>query len=175
MLVARGWLRAAMLTALVALAFPAAAAHVEVQAGRSYMDSFGANAFFAESLFTDHRFGGSHLTWAPDVSAGWIEGRDIARYRGSFRGTRESIWLLAAGARFHYGESGDWYQPLFFSFQPALQSGRSMALSGSLEFVSTLGWQGRRFSLQVRHVSDGGLRDPNRGETMVLLGVGFDL
>ncbi len=175
MWVASRWLSAATLTALLLLAFPAAAAHVEVQAGRSYMGSFGTTAIFVESVFADHRIGASRFSWAPDVSAGWIEGRDIARYRGSFRGTRDNIWLAAAGARIHYGEAGDWYHPLFFSFQPALQTGRTMALSSSIEFVSTLGWQGRHVSVRVRHISDGGLHDPNRGETMVLLGLGFDL
>jgi len=170
-----GWFRAAVLTALVAAAFPAAAVHVEVQGGRSYMGSFGANALFVESVFTAHRFGDSRFSWSPDVSLGWIDGRDIARYRGNRYGTRDSIWLVAAGARFHYGDANDWYRSLFFSVQPAVQTGRTMALSGSLEFVSTLGWQGKRFSIQLRHVSDGGLRGPNRGETMALVGVGFDL
>lgn len=174
MAVSLGWFRAAVVTALVALAFPAAAVHVEVQGGRSYMNNFGANALFVEGVFAAHRVGASRFSWSPDVSLGWIDGRDIARYRENDVGTRDSITLAAAGARFHYGEAGDWYRSLFFSFQPALQTGRTMALSGAVEFVSTLGWQGRRFSVQVRHVSDGGLRDPNRGETMALVGVGFE-
>ena len=139
------------------------------------MDRFGTNALFVESVFTAHRFGDSRFSWSPAVSLGWIDGRDIARYRTNRLGTHDSIWLVAAGARFHYGEAGDWYRPLFFSFQPALQTGRTMALSGSYEFVSTLGWQGKRFSVQLRHVSDGGRSNPNRGETMALVGVGFDL
>ena len=64
---------------------------------------------------------------------------------------------------------------LFLSVQPALQSGRTQALSSGYEFVSTLGWQGRHVSVQIRHVSNAGLHAPNRGETMALLGVGFDL
>ncbi|MGH8144898.1 MAG: acyloxyacyl hydrolase, partial [Rhodanobacteraceae bacterium] len=39
------------------------------------------------------------------------------------------------------------------------------------EFVSTLGWQARRFSVQIRHISNGSLHEPNCGETMLLLGV----
>lgn len=175
MAVSLGWFRAAMVTALLALAFPAAAVHVEVQGGRSYMGSFGTNALFVEGVFAAHRFGDSRFSWSPDVSLGWIDGRDVARYRGMRLGTTDSVTLAAVGARFHYGEAGDWYRSLFFSFQPALQTGRTIALSGALEFVSTLGWQGRRFSVQLRHVSDAGLRDPNRGETMALVGVGFDL
>jgi hypothetical protein len=60
---------------------------------------------------------------------------------------------------------------LFFSFQPALHAGRTQALSSVYEFVSTLGWQGRVASIQVRHISNGSLHPPNCGETMVLLGV----
>ena len=162
--------------ALAASAFPAAAAtHLEIQGGRSYMDRHGTNAAFVEAVFDEHRIGTTRFSWSPDVSLGWIDGRDIARYRGNRYGTRDSIRLVAAGARFHYGDASDWYRSVFFSFQPALQDGRTMALSGSLEFVSTLGWQGKHFSVQLRHISDGGLRDPNRGETMALVGVGFDL
>lgn len=175
MAVSAGWFRAAVLTALVTLAFPAAAVHVEVQGGRSYMGNLGTNALFVESVFPAHRFGASRFSWSPDVSLGWIDGRDIVRYLDNSVGTRDTVWLIAGGARFHYGDAGDWYRSLFFSFQPALQTGRTMALSGALEFVSTLGWQGKRFSVQLRHVSDAGMHDPNRGETMVLIGVGFDL
>ncbi|RDI99046.1 hypothetical protein DVT68_11215 [Dyella solisilvae] len=38
-----------------------------------------------------------------------------------------------------------------------------------------LGWQGERWSLQVRHVSNAGLKDPNLGETMLLLGLAFNV
>src|SRR6185312_11098319 len=106
-----------------------------------------------------HRVGDSRWSWSPDVSLGWINGRDIARFRDNRYDTRDDAWLLAAGAR----------------FQPALNSGRTQALSSPYEFVSTLGWQGRRFSVQIRHVSNGDLHKPNRGETMALVGIGFDL
>ena len=175
MLGSTGWFRAAIVTALVALAFPASAVRVEVQAGRSYMDSFGVNAVFVEGVFAEHRFGDSGFSWSPDVSVGWVDGRELARYRGNPDGTGDHIWLVAAGARFHYGQPGDWYQPLFLSFQPALQKGHTMALSSGFEFVSTVGWQGKRFSVQVRHASNAGLREPNRGETMLVVGVAFDL
>lgn len=63
----------------------------------------------------------------------------------------------------------------FLSFQPAVTHGRTQALSSPCEFITTLGWQGRRFSFQIRHVSNASLHQPNRGETMALLGAGFDL
>jgi hypothetical protein len=72
------------------------------------------------------------------------------------------------------GDASDWYRSLFFSFQSAVQTGRTQALSTPCEFVSTLGWEGRRFSGQVWHISNGNLHHPNRGEIMALLGVAFD-
>lgn len=174
----RRWFRAVLMTMMVLLAAPpfsAEAARVEVQGGRSYMDGFASHALFVEAVFADHRLGDSRFSWSPDVTAGWIDSRDLARYRGDPYGTQDAVWLLAGGARFHYGAANDWYRSLFFGAQLALQSGRTLALSSAYEFVSTLGWQGQRFSLQLRHVSNAGLHGPNRGETMALIGVGFDL
>lgn len=168
-------LGALLVMLLAMLTFPVAAAHVEVQGGRSYMDNDGATTVFVEGVFAKRHIGNSSFTWSPDVSMGWINGRDISRFRNTRYDTRRSVALVAAGARFHYGAEGDWYQPLFFSFQPALVTRRTQALSTPYEFVSTLGWQGRRFSFQIRHISNGDLHRPNRGETMALVGVGFDL
>lgn len=170
-----GWTRALAATLLVAVAFPAAAAHVEVQGGRSYMDNYGSDALFVEGVFAESRMGNSRFTWSPDVSLGWIDGRDLVHFNGARYGTKDSVTLISAGARFRYGDADAWYHSLFFSFQPALQTGRTIALSSSYEFVSSLGWQGRHLSFQLRHISDGGLHGPNRGETMALVGVGFDL
>ncbi|MBP1474875.1 acyloxyacyl hydrolase [Frateuria sp. MAH-13] len=168
-------LRGALALFLGTAALPAAAAHLEVQGGRSYMDDHGAHAAFVEATFAAHAVGNSRLDWSPDVSAGWIDGRDVRRYRTAEFGTRPSVALLAAGARFHYGAPNAWYRPLFFSFQLAGINHTTQALSSHYQFVSTLGWQGRYLSFQLRHVSNGGLNGPNRGETMALVGVGFDL
>lgn len=160
---------------LASTALPAAAdTRVEVEAGRSYMDSYATNTVFVEGVFDDHRIGDTRFSWSPDVSLGWIDGRDIAHFNAYHLGTRDQIWLLAGGARFHYGDAGDWYHPLFFSFQPAFHTGRTQALSSPYEFVSTLGWQGQHFMLGIRHVSNGDLHRPNRGETMAVLGVSFN-
>ena len=126
-------------------------------------------------MFDPHQIGDSRCSWSPDVSLGWINGRDIPRFHGDRYSTKDDAWLLAAGARFQYGAANRWYRHLFLSFQPALNSARTQALSSPYEFVSTLGWQGRRFSVQIRHVSNGDLHTPNRGETMALVGFGFDL
>lgn len=160
--------------ALLVVAVPAVAAQWQVQAGRSYMDGYGANAVFVDATWAPHALGIGTLTWAPTATAGWIEGRDVARYRHARYGTRDDIWLAAAGARFRLGTEGDWYHPLYFSFQAALHTGRTQALSSSYEFVSTLGWQWRRFNVGIRHISNAKLHEPNRGETMALVGVRFD-
>lgn len=170
----RPLLRPTLLLALALTAAPAAAAHLELQGGRSYMDSYGSNAAFAEAVFAPHAIGASRFSWAPDVSLGWIDGRDVRRYRASRYNTHDAVALLAAGARFRAGDD-HWYHPLFFSIQLAGSDRTTQALSSHYQFVSTLGWQGEHFSLQVRHVSNGGLHTPNRGETMALLGLGFDL
>jgi hypothetical protein len=174
-------LRVALAFSLVSLALPAAAdTRLEIQGGVSYMDSSAATTVFVEGIFDEHRIGNTRFSWSPDVSLGWIDGRGLShyddyRYGDTRYSTRDQIWLAAGGARIHYGDPGDWYRSLFFSFQPALHTGRTLALSSPYEFVSTLGWQGRRFSVQIRHISNGDLHRPNRGETMALVGVGFDL
>ncbi|MEO7065705.1 MAG: acyloxyacyl hydrolase [Rhodanobacter sp.] len=163
------------MASLLAPAFPAIAAHIEVQAGRSYTDNKGSAAVFVEGVLDEHQLGRTSFTWAPDVSLGWIEGHDINGFRHDRYDPRKGVLLVAAGARFHYGVEGAWYRPLFFSFQPALANRRTLALGTPYEFVSTLGWQGQRFSFQIRHISNGDLGGPNRGETMALVGIGFDL
>lgn len=167
-------LRRALPLAFALTAAPAAASHLELQGGRSYMDRYGANTAFAEAVFAPHPLGASRFSWAPDVSLGWIDGRDVPRYRQAPYRTRDAVTLLAAGARFRASEE-HWYHPLFFSFQLAGSDRATQALSSRYQFISTLGWQGEHLSFQLRHVSNGGLHGPNRGETMALVGLGFDL
>jgi hypothetical protein len=170
------------LGALAALSLSAAAlpafadTHIEVQGGRSYMDSHPTDAFFVESVFDAYPMGASRFTWSPDVSIGYIKGRDIGRYKDSNPGTTNNVWVGALGARLHYGVDGDWYHPFFFSFQVAgTAGGHTQALSSSYQFVSTLGWQWKNLSFQLRHISNGSFKEPNRGETMALVGIGFDI
>lgn len=148
-----------------------AAPRIELQLGRSYSSSRGAATAFVEGTFSEHAIGSTRFSWAPDISAGWIDGRASRSRRRRRYSTTDSIWLVAAGPRLRYGSPGDWYHHLFFSFQPALHAGRTRALSSAYEFVSTLGWQAKRFSAQVRHISNGSLHEPNCGETMLLVGV----
>lgn len=152
-----------------------AAGQLSIEAGPSYMDCASTPAVFIEGVLDERRIGTSRFTWSPDVSMGWIDGRGLERYRHRSYHTTDPIWLIAGGVRIHYGDNTRWYRALFFSFQPAMHSGRTQALSSAYEFVSTFGWQGRHVNVQIRHISNGSLHEPNRGETMVLIGAAFDL
>lgn len=157
------------------VAGPVMAAQLELQVGRSTMDGHGADAAFVEGVFAAHPLGNSGLRWSPDLSLGWIGGRDLARFRDARPGTRDASWLAAGGVRLQAGGPDGWYRHFYGSFQLALHGGRTQALGTAYQFVSTLGWQWHHFSLQLRHVSNGNFQRPNRGETMALLGVGFEL
>jgi len=153
---------------------------LSIEGGSSYMGGFyainqSAPAIFGEVVLEEHAIGNSAFTWSPDVVGGWIDGRDIERYNASRYTTTDHIWMLAGGLRFHYGTPSAWYKPLFFSFQPTLHSGRTQALSSSYEFTSTVGWQAQHWVVCIRHSSNGFLHMPNRGETMVIVGLSFRL
>ncbi|MFK2902516.1 acyloxyacyl hydrolase [Dyella ginsengisoli] len=137
------------------------------------MDSHGTNTAFVEAVFAPHAIGNSRYTWSPDVSAGWIDGRDLTRKYSQT--TRPSVALVAAGARLRTSDESAWFYPLFFSFQLAGTNHATQALSSHYQFVSTLGLQFKHVSFGIRHISNGGLHDPNSGETMALVGVGFDI
>lgn len=148
-----------------------AAPLLDLQVGASFMGHHATPAVFLESVLDEHPLGSSDFTWAPDLSIGWIDGRNI---RGPIeRGytPRDTVWLAAAGVRLRVRDPGSRWRSWFLSFQPAATAGRTVALSSGYQFVSSFGWQGERMSVRLRHVSNGGLHEPNRGETMLLLGV----
>jgi hypothetical protein len=166
-------LRSATALVLLGLSIPAIAdTRIEIEGGRSYSDSHGTNVGFVEALFDAHTFGSSNFTWAPDASVGFIDGRKLARYGNA---VSDDVWLLAGGVRIRYGNNEDWYHHLFWTSQVAIQAGRTLALSSGGEFVNSVGWQGDRWSFQVRHVSNAGIKGSNRGETMALVGLAFNL
>ncbi len=176
MFVIRHRWRAFLCALLGFAALPAAAAEINLEAGRSFMASEdGTDAAFVEAVFDPRTLGDSRFTWAPDVSVGWIDGRNLPHNPNPRYDTDDHVLLLAGGARFRYGGVEDWYRNFFFSFQLAAQDGRTRALSSGYEFVSTFGYSWHHLSLQLRHISNGGLRKPNWGETAVLVGVGFEL
>lgn len=149
-------------------------ARVEMQGGESFMDGRSTSALFLEAMGRERPVGMSNLTWQPVVSLGWLDKRDMERHAEGQYATRRCAELIAGGARLHAGSQSAWYK-LFFGFELAYNRNATLALGSHYEFVSTLGWQGKRFSFQLRHISNGGLHDPNRGETMALMGIGFTL
>ena len=54
-----------------------------------------------------------------------------------------------------------------------LQAGRTSALSGNPQFVSSIGWRWTSFTLMLRHVSNASIKQPNDGETMLVGGWRF--
>lgn len=138
------------------------------------MDRLPANTLFVEGLFAEHALCDTRARWAPEVLTGRIDGRTVARFRYNHATTRNAVWRVAAGVRFHYRDAADGYRLLFFSFQPAWQSGRAPALSSGYAVGGAPSGRGWRFSVQLRHVSNGGPHDPNRGETMARVGAASD-
>lgn len=166
-------LRSALATALLGVSAVAAAdTRIELEGGRSYSDGYWTNTGFVEAVFNPHAIGSTGISWAPDASVGFINGRNVTRYG---RAVSDDVWLLAGGARFRYGNDGDWYHHLFWTAQVAAQGGRTLALSSGGEFVNSVGWQGDHWSFQVRHISNAGIKGSNRGETMALVGLAFNL
>jgi hypothetical protein len=90
-------------------------------------------------------------------------------------GTPPSVALVAAGARLRTTDESAWYHPVFFSFQVAGTNHTTQALSTHYQFVSTLGLQFDHVTVGVRHISNGSTHKPNRGETMAVVGLGFDI
>lgn len=164
-------LTAVLMFALPAL--PAMAARFELQGGVSYMDSYSAPAAFGQVIFDEHQFGSSNFSWAPEITAGWIGGRDLRRFDNGRYTARDDIGLIGAGIRVHYGPANAWYRKLFVSEQPTVHTGRTLALSSSYEFMTTVGYQGDHWMVGVRHISNAGMHEPNRGETIALVGFAF--
>lgn len=79
-----------------------------------------------------------------------------------------TVWVAAAGARIPH-----LWKHLFFSFQVAAATPHTGALSSTPQFVSSLGWQQDHVVVMLRHISNGSTHEPNYGESMLLLGIGF--
>ena len=165
--------RASLLLAaalLVAGALPAHAATFEILGGRSKTSSWRwTDAAFLAALGKAHPFtlGEHRLSWTADAELGWIGPRPVTA-QNVHENLTHSVWMVMGGARL----SGFWRQA-FFGFDLAYAKDRSDALSSPYEFVSTLGWQGDRYLVALRHISNASFHEPNLGETMLLVGVRF--
>lgn len=154
--------RTGLVLALLLLCSLPAGARVELSGGRSQTTHRDwTTVFFAEWV------GGLRPLWrlrcAPAVGLGHFNARqDLPGVR-----LDHDVWVGAVGARLYL------WRDAFFEFQGALTDGKTDALSTPYEFVSTLGWQAHHWQVMVRHISNDDFHEPNHGETMVLLGVGF--
>jgi len=101
-----------------------------------------------------------NLDWVPD-SYSW----DFTA--GAIRGTetRDTSWVAAAYQIVD--------QHLYASFGPALIRHQTSTLTSQYQFMTTFGYHHGPWFLAIRHLSNGGLRGANIGETVVVLGASF--
>ncbi|AIF46423.1 hypothetical protein [Dyella japonica] len=170
-------MRSLLLRSAAALALIGASAaamadpRIEINGGRSYSDGHWTNTAWIEGIWGEHTFGHSEFSWAPAASLGFVNGRHVARYGNA---VSDDVWLLGGGVRLRYGGADDWYHHLFWTSEIAAQAGRTQELSSAGEFVNSVGWTGEHWTFQIRHASNAGIKGPNRGETMALIGFAFN-
>jgi hypothetical protein len=132
-----------------------AAAQVEVGAGVSLTRGNEDTPVAAVAWLPEWReFRGGTLRW--EVGAMHVRGRSDSDYDNG-----DDVTVIHGGLR--YERPGG----LVAGFGVGVQDGRTEALSGDPQFISTLGWRWDRFSLLARHISNASLHQPNDGETML--------
>ncbi|HTV86264.1 MAG TPA: lipid A 3-O-deacylase [Dyella sp.] len=141
--------------------------------GEHFTTNQAAAAAFGEAVFDQHSIGSTNITWAPDAGVGWVSGRGDPRRVYAHYSTRDDVWMVAAGLRFHFGAADAWFAPFFASVQPTLHTGHTPALSGCYEFTLTFGWQFQHWMIGVRHSSNANTHLPNLGESMLVAGITF--
>ncbi|PZQ19857.1 MAG: lipid A 3-O-deacylase [Rhodanobacter denitrificans] len=154
---------------LLAIAFaglaadPAAAVDTTLYAGSSVTasDRYWSPAFYVDVAGERRQTG--RFTWRPVASLGWVGARDERPQLD------RDVVVAAAGVSLV-----DWWKRAFFSFQFGYANRTTEALSSHGQFISSLGWQGDRVALMVRHISNGNVfGGRNLGETMFMVGVTF--
>jgi len=85
------------------------------------------------------------------------------RPRHSRRNNSMSVSLVHAGIRYEH-QGG-----FSAGFGVGAQHGKTSALSGDPQFISSLGWHRGPMSLLVRHISNKKLHEPNDGENTLEL------
>ena len=100
----------------------------------------------------------------PVVSIGYVQGRDDV-------GNKDDVWLAGGGARWRL--NNERWNPLFVETLVYGTHGSTNALSGNLQFGTAIGWSWEHVDVMVRHISNARIKEPNDGETMLLVGVTF--
>lgn len=121
--------------------------------------------YVAATAFIDghgQRRHSGRFTWQPMLSLGSVDGRHRERLEND-------VFVLAGGIRLV-----DWWRGAFVSFQVGVAHDTTDALSSHGQFLSSIGWQGKRVVFTLRHISNGKVfAGRNLGETMLLAGVRF--
>ena len=148
--------------ALSLLAFNHASAHtIDVSVGGSAT----VGLRLAEVGFLDY-VGDTHenaVTWQPTLTLGFVGSRSDRRDH-----LDHDVFVAGGGARLV------WWRHAFFGAEIGYVSQRTDALSSHEQFISSLGWQGERYVVMLRHISNADLfGGRNLGETMVLAGLSF--
>jgi hypothetical protein len=153
-----------LLPAALALAMNCAqAADVDVAAGASAT----VGVRWTETVFVDitgdaRDWRGVH--WEPMASIGFLASRNDRQ-----DDLDHDVFVAGAGIRLV-----GWWRGAFIGFEGGWADQTTDALSSHAQFISTLGWQGDRFVLMLRHISNGNLfGGRNLGETMLLAGLRF--
>ena len=134
---------------------PAHAQSFEVGAGMSFTRGNEDTPVVSAAWLPRWReFAGGTLHW--DVGALHVRGRSGSDYDNG-----DDVTVFHGGLRYER-PSG-----MIGGVAVGVQDGKTEALSGSPQFISTFGWRWGRFSLLARHISNASLHQPNDGETML--------
>ncbi|GIX32934.1 MAG: hypothetical protein KatS3mg125_0890 [Lysobacterales bacterium] len=140
-----------LILALFLLARSASAWHAELGVGPvDEVDGVDTRSF-AVFLLSEHRH-----PW--ELSLGLIGKRD------SLRIATPNTRFLAIGRRFTLGRG------FFLASALALVDHRSEVLSSRHQFMTGIGWSGKRLTLALRHLSNANTGGRNRGENVFWLG-----
>jgi len=153
------WMRATLCALVVFPALASAPARAAWEASAGYADELDDEASWT-----------THVTWLSEhrypwgVTAGFIAEREDLQPQPS------PDTFYVSFARRYVHRSG-----FFFAGGIALANtnGDDEVLSGPLQFVNGIGWQGTRIVVAFRHISNGSTRGRNRGENLLTVGWRF--
>ena len=143
---------------------PALATGFDLTAGPSVTASERTTAAVFASVFGE-RPDDNRIHLEPIGTVGWIDSRHTRK-----DDLDHEVFVAGGGVRI-LAANHHW----FVSEQLAATSTRTDALSSRFEFMTSAGWQGGRFTVMLRHISNAHLLGggKNLGETMLLAGVKF--
>jgi len=160
------WLKPGLLLGACLLGSPAFALEGGIQGGATHQATVGsASTVWVQGRWVERSMS-PRVSVEPVASIGFVEKR-------SKPGSTENVWLAGGGVRWHWTSSDGVRWPVFVETQILGAHGRTDALSGPLQFGTALGWSHGSLEVMVRHLSNAGLRGPNRGENQVLVGWRF--